>query len=286
MIIDAHTHRYPDEVIADPASFAHRTGEDSWLRMVTPKNRPSLQGWSNRKTMLADMDAAGIDQCILLGWYWENHQTCVEANNWYRQWIQEDPDRFIAFLSLRPGISNLSEYLDCAREDGFQGIGESHPWAQGFSMQNKEWMAAMEFACSNGWPVNFHVTDPNGREYPGKVHTPMDDFLWLANELPDLKIILAHAGALYALENYIPDNFYFDLAACPLLYPQDVYQKLIDCVGTERILWGTDYPLRIYPATTNKPDFLTFLTQFKNSITIEDTHLDNLLGNNVLKLIR
>ena len=28
---------------------------------------------------------------------------------------------------------------------------------------------------------------------------PMEEFLWLAKELPDLKIILAHAGALYAI---------------------------------------------------------------------------------------
>ena len=199
MIIDAHTHRYPNEVIASPARFAQRMDEQKWLTMVSPTDRPSLQGWADRKTMLADMDRAGVDRCVLLGWYWENYQTCIEANNWYRKWISQDPDRFIGFLALRPDLPNLSDYLKEALEDGFQGIGESHPWAQKFSMQDKEWMGAMEFACSHGWPVNFHVTDPSGRDYPGKVLTPIDDFLWLAKELPDLKIILAHAGALYAL---------------------------------------------------------------------------------------
>ena len=108
-----------------------------WLRMISPQDRPSLQGWSDRKTMLADMDAAGIDQCILLGWYWENHQTCIKANDWHREWIRQDPDRFIAFLSLKPGIPNFSDYLMRAHEDGFQGIGESHPWVQGFSMRTR-----------------------------------------------------------------------------------------------------------------------------------------------------
>ena len=234
--------------------------------------------------MLADMDRAGVDRCVLLGWYWENYQTCIEANNWYRKWISQDPDRFIGFLALRPDLPNLSDYLKEALADGFQGIGESHPWAQKFSMQNKEWMGAMEFACSHGWPVNFHVTDPSGRDYPGKVLTPIDDFLWLAKELPDLKIILAHAGALYALEHDIPDNFYFDLAACPLLYPNEIYQKLVDCTGTEKILWGTDYPLRIYPGRQKQPDFKTFLEEFKRSVEIGPDQLEAITGSNFLNL--
>lgn len=252
--------------------------------MVSPPHRPSLQGWADRDQMLADMDKAGVDRCVLLGWYWENYQTCLEANDWHRQWIKHDPSRFYCFLAVKPDIPSLKDYLKRAHEDGFRGIGESHPWAQEFSMQDKQWMGAMEFACAHGWPVNFHVTDPAGRNYPGKTLTPMDDFIWLANELPDLKIILAHAGALYALEKPIPDNFYFDLAACPLLYPADIYQKLIDCTGAEKILWGTDYPLRIYPSIQKKPDFHTFLDELKKSIKVGQDQHDAIIGSNFLKL--
>ena len=286
MIIDVHTHRYAKQVINDPVGFARQRGELQWLMMVAPEDRPSLQGWSDRDQMLADMNAAGVDRCVLLGWYWENCQTCIEANDWHRRWIKQDPSRFFSFLSIKPDIPDLNDYLKQAQEDGFQGIGESHPWVQGFSMQDKVWIKAMEFACDAGWPVNFHVTDPAGRDYPGKTLTPMDDFLWLAKELPDLKIILAHAGALYALENPIPDNFYFDLAACPLLYPGEIYQKLIDRTGVEKILWGTDYPLRIYPGTQKKPDFNTFLEELKRSVEIGQDQLDAIIGSNFLKLVR
>ncbi len=284
MIIDAHTHRYSDEVIANPSAFASRTGEQKWLHMVTPSSQTSLQGWADRDQMLADMDNAGIDRCVLLGWYWENFQTCMEANDWHRRWIKQDPGRFFSFLAIKPGIPSLKDYLKQAHEDGFRGIGESHPWVQGFSMQDKEWMGVMEFACAHSWPVNFHVTDPAGRDYPGKTLTPMDDFVWLANELPDLKIILAHAGALYALENSIPDNFYFDLAACPLLYSREIYQKLIDCTGAEKILWGTDYPLRIYPRTQKKPDFHTFLEELKSCLQVGQDQFDAITGANFLRL--
>jgi len=285
MIIDAHTHRYPEEVINDPARFAQRTGEKMWLNMVSPKDRTSLQGWANREEMLASMDAAGIGQSVLLGWYWENHKTCLEANQWHRQWMKQDKERFISFLSLHPKIPQLLDYLKRAREDGFRGIGESHPWAQGFSMQDREWIKAMEFACESGWPVNFHVTDPEGKDYPGKILTPMEDFLWLANELPDLKIILAHAGALYPLKNSIPSNFYIDLAACPLLYPASIFKELIEHVGSEKILWGTDYPLRIYPATQKNPDFKTFLDTFIDSVDVTEDELRAMLGENFANLL-
>ncbi len=286
MIIDAHTHRYPEEVFANPSKFANERGELQWLNMVMPHGRPSLQGWASRQQMLQDMDAAGINRCVLLGWYWENFQTCVEANQWHSVWLKEDPERFIAFLSLRPDIPDLRDYLKKAQDDGFQGIGESHPWAQGFSLKDKLWMEAMEFACEAGWPVTFHTTDPDGKDYPGKTLTPMEEFLWLAKELPDLKIILAHAGALYAIQHPMPDNIYFDLAACPLLYPATIYSKLIDAVGAERILWGTDYPLRIYPSTQVQPDFKTFLEEFKQSTDVDHRSIDAMTGTNFLNLIR
>ena len=135
------------------------------------------QVWASRQQMLQDMDAAGIDRCVLLGWYWENFQTCVEANQWHSVWLKEDPERFIAFLSLRPDIPDLRDYLKKAQDDGFQGIGESHPWAQGFSLRDKLWMEAMEFACEAGWPVTFHTTDPDGKDYPEKHLPPWRNFM-------------------------------------------------------------------------------------------------------------
>ena len=120
-------------------------GEQKWLNMVMPHGRPSLQGWSDRNTMLKDMDA-GIDRCVPLGWYWENHLTCIESNRWHHQWIKQIRLDFLLFFPSNLGIPNLSDYLKQAKEDGFLGIGESHPWAQDFSMDNEEWMMAMEFA--------------------------------------------------------------------------------------------------------------------------------------------
>ena len=160
MIIDAHTHRYPEEVSADPEAFARRQGETHWLHLVCPQGKRSLQGWANRERMLVDMKTAEVEKAVLLGWYWENAETCVLQNEWHADWIREDPGRFIGFAGLHCGMKDPVEELKKRRDQGFQGIGECHPWVQGSSPRDEKWMRCMEFAGNEGWPVTFHVTEP------------------------------------------------------------------------------------------------------------------------------
>jgi predicted TIM-barrel fold metal-dependent hydrolase len=61
-IVDAHAHRYPAEVLTDPAGWALTHGEGYWCDLTGPG---SLQGWADEETMLADMDAAGIAHTVI-----------------------------------------------------------------------------------------------------------------------------------------------------------------------------------------------------------------------------
>ena len=291
MIVDAHTHRYPEEVLEDPQSFAQLHKEWHWLELVSSDNKKSLQGWSTREKMIADMDKSEVGRAVLLGWYWENLETCELQNQWCSQWIARDPDRFIGFFSLHPELQNPIESLKRSMDLGFLGIGECHPWLQGASIQNENWMKCMEFAAAEGWPVTFHVTEPVGHDYPGRVQTPFEEFLWLARQLPELKIILAHAGGLFPFYELNPKirpvlkNVHYDLAACPLLYDPEIYRKLIDVVGVEKILWGTDYPLRIFPARQKEPDFITFKNFVLKEAELSESERDAIFGNNLLALL-
>ena len=291
MIVDAHTHRYPEEVLEDPQSFAQLHKEWHWLELVSSENKKSLQGWSTRGKMIADMDKSEVERAVLLGWYWENPETCELQNQWCSQWIARDPERFIGFFSLHPELQNPIESLKRSMDLGFLGIGECHPWLQGASIQNEDWMKCMEFAAAEGWPVSFHVTEPVGHDYPGRVQTPFEEFLWLARQLPELKIILAHAGGLFPFYELNPKirpelkNVHYDLAACPLLYDPEIYRKLIDVVGVEKILWGTDYPLRIFPARQKEPDFITFKNLVLEEAELSESERDAIFGNNLLALL-
>jgi predicted TIM-barrel fold metal-dependent hydrolase len=50
-------------------------------------------------------------------------------------------------------------------------------------------------------------------------------------------------------------NVYYDCAAIPLLYNSSVLKQVVDTVGPEKILFGTDYPLRVFPRDQKQPDF-------------------------------
>ena len=290
-MIDSNTHRYPLEVYSNPRKFAQKNSESHWLHLVEPLKGSRLQGWASRDKMIADMNAAGIKKAVLLGWYWENADTCVQNNNWHAEWIKEDPKRFYAFATINPSMSNPIDELKKRADQGFMGIGECHPGVQGFTMQNSCWIKCVDFASEKGWPINFHVTEPVGHDYPGRTPTPFKDFLWLAREYPELKIILSHAGGLFPFYELNPKirtelkNVYYDLAACPLLYDSSLYRNLIDVVGYKKILWGTDYPLRIYPKIQSTPDFSTFRKEILKVTQLNKDEEKAIFHQNILSLL-
>ena len=290
-MIDCHTHRYPVEVYSNPQIFAKKQNEKHWLEIVAPSNGKSIQGWASRDQMIAAMDKASVKKAVLLSWYWENPETSILQNEWYASWLKEDSNRFYAFASIHPSLKKPLDELKKCIDLGFVGIGETHPHVQKFSMKDPVWLECVKFASENGLPINFHVTEPVGHDYPGRIPTPFEDFLWLACEFPELKIILAHAGGLFPFYELNPkvkkklNNVFYDLSACPLLYEGSLYRKLIEVVGPEKILWGTDYPLRIFPKFQKDPDFLTFKNFVEQEAKLNDSESRAIFGENFLSLL-
>jgi hypothetical protein len=42
-------------------------------------------------------------------------------------------------------------------------------------------------------------------------------------------------------------NVYIDTAASPLLYGPDIWRRFVTAVGAGRVLFGSDFPLNLYP---------------------------------------
>ena len=94
-----------------------------------------------------------------------------------------------------------------------------------------------------------HASEPVGHDYHGKgIITP--DLLYpFITSFPDLTIVCAHWGGglpFYALMPEVKKamaNVFFDTAASPLLYTPEIYNQVIQLVGADKILFGSDYPL-------------------------------------------
>jgi predicted TIM-barrel fold metal-dependent hydrolase len=256
MVVDAHVHLYPPEAGREPAAWAARHGEAHWATLSTRlrKNGRPVQGFASVDHLLRDMDAAGVAKAVLLGWYWENHATCVGQNKFYADCIRAHPDRLVAFATVQPAAGALAfEEAMRAMDDGLTGFGELSPHSQRFEITNPVWHQVLQLAAEWKVPVNLHVTDPASRPYPGRVDTPLADFTRLAREFPATTFILAHwgGGLAWSAEAGALPNVWFDTAASPLLYGSEVWTR----TKNERVIFGSDYPLILYPKTELAPGF-------------------------------
>jgi predicted TIM-barrel fold metal-dependent hydrolase len=267
--VDAHIHMYPAEVAAAPGAWGRAHGEEAWAQCVAPEGRRSLQGWADPGKLIADMDEVGIETCVMLGWYWEKQETCDLQNRWYLEWIRSHPGRLMGFAAVQPASGRKAvDALERALDAGLVGVGEILPQAQGFSLDDPVWRSIMALAGRRGVPITLHATDPAAGPAAGP-QTPLADYVRLARNYPETTLILAHWGggmAFRGLEDEeLPDNIYFDTAASPLLYDGGVFRRAVDMVGAARIIYGSDYPLILYPKGSREPSFAPFLGEIASS---------------------
>jgi hypothetical protein len=267
-VIDSHIHLYPPELNADPVAWAAAHGESHWATLCTRRRKDGrpVQGFPSVGDLIREMDRAGVGRAVLLGWYWEHPETCVWQNRFFARCVDAHPDRLIAFATLHPRAGHwptLNE-MHRARDEGLVGIGELSPHSQGFSIDDPVFREMLTLASDWKMPVNLHVTDPETARYPGRVETPLADFVRLAKEFPRTKFTLAHWGGLLPMrdpEARDLDNLYFDTAASPLLYGSDIWGRFIAAVPPERLLFGSDYPLNLYPATSDASEMSTLIAE-------------------------
>lgn len=270
-IIDVHVHLYPPETGRDPAAWAASRGETHWAALCTRRRRDGqpVQAFPSVERLLRDMDAAGVEQAVLLGWYWEKPETCSWHNRFHAACIRAHPDRLAAFATIHPsaGEAAVRDEIHWAHDAGLRGLGELSPHSQDGAMDDPVLATALALAGELRMPVNLHVTDPNTGRYPGRVETPLEGFVRLAKTHPQVTFILAHwGGGLPAWEtNPIMRrdlaNVFYDTAASPLSYDDRIWRTMLDLVPPEKVIFGSDYPLILYPKTEREPGWHRFLAE-------------------------
>ena len=289
-VIDCHTHAYPTELSTDPSAWAMKNGETHWAKLVAPGDRPSIQDWASPERMLADMDAAGIHQAVLLGWYWERVSTCRWHNQIIADWVATAPDRFIGFAAIHPA-EKVGEQLEAVAALGLRGLGELHHGVQGFNARSEGWLEMVQWCAKYKWPINLHVTGTIGRQHPDAVATPQDEIIELAESAPEVNLVLAHWGGDLLIQanksdaSKLPENVYFDCSASPLLHSAEVFQKALKTAGAEKLLFGSDYPLRLFPRNQRCADFEHYLNYIKQEASLDKETLEALMGENFKRLL-
>jgi predicted TIM-barrel fold metal-dependent hydrolase len=289
MLIDAHVHLMAPMTTAELDDFCR--AEPYWGLLLQPPGGRSIQGWATPERMLADMDAAGVDRVIIQGQYRRTHAACVAHNDQIIQVVRRWPARAGGFAVVQPlaGAAALDE-LDRCLDAGLCGVGELNPYAQGHSLRHPDFRRLAEACIARNIPLNLHVSEEVGHYYPGKSATPLRDYYWLAGRYPELRLILAHwGGGLFFYElmpsaRRVLSNVCYDTAASPLLYPTaDVFAVALRCVRPGKVLYGSDYPLRLFPRRQSKPDFTSFLFEVE-AVDIPTADRRALLGENAARM--
>lgn len=267
-VIDSHVHLYPPELNSAPIAWAETHGETQWagLCLRRRKNGLAVQGFPSVEGLLQEMDRANVERAVLLGWYWANAATCELQNRFYADCVRRHPDRLSAFATLQPlaGREDTLVELRRAYDDGLIGLGELSPHSQGYAVDHDVFQEVLQLAAELRLPVNLHVTDPNSREYPGRVATPLEDFVSLAQVHPRVNFILAHWGGLLPLRDPAvanASNIFYDTAASPLVYDDSVWQRVLAVVSPGHVLFGSDFPLNLYPKLGHEQEMKRFVAE-------------------------
>lgn len=279
-MIDSHVHLYPPEVNADPAGWAAVHRESRWAQMSVRRRADgrAVQGFPSVDALLRAMDAAGIGRAVLLGWYWENHDTCVTQNRFFAACVRAHADRLSAFAAVQPGAGEAALVeVRRAREDGLIGVGELCPHAHGLACDAPQLEVLFTLAGELRMPVSLHVTDPATAPYPGRLETPLEDFVQWARRHRKTSFVLAHwAGGLDVRR--LP-NVWVDTAAAPLIYRSPAWGRIGGAVRPEQVLFGSDYPLNLYPKNDFDSGLAAFVAEAKSGLGDEAVRAAVLDGN-------
>ncbi len=245
MIIDFHTHVFSPQIKKNRSKYID---SDPCFAILYSKKEAKL---ATADELIASMDKAGIDISVILNHGWATHELCVETNDYILESITRYPNRLVGFCAIQPHSSRaaIAEVERCAK-GGIKGIGELRPDVQLLDLNDDEVMEPLiEVVRKHKLILLTHASEPVGHQYPGKGSITPDILYPFITNFPDLTIVCAHWGGglpFYALMPEVKkamSNVFFDTAASPFLYSPQVYNQVIQLVGGDKILFGSDYPL-------------------------------------------
>lgn len=277
MIIDFHTHIFPASLRGERDAYQLR---DATLATLFADPRAVM---ASAEDLIAAMDRAQVDAAVVLGLGWTDPEVAQEANDYLIESAARYPGRLIPFCSVNPawGEQSLREVERCALA-GAKGVGELHPDTQGFRLSDIELMSPfVDVVRSHGLILLTHSSEPVGHDYPGKGSATPTELMALIEAFPELPLVCAHWGGGLPFYSLMPEvraalsNTYFDTAASPLLYSQDLFTLGPRLVGPGSILLGSDFPLL-------EPERLI---QQVNDSSLSVQERNGILGDNAQRLL-
>jgi predicted TIM-barrel fold metal-dependent hydrolase len=245
MIVDFHTHVLPPRVKENRSRYVDI---DPAFAQIYSSEKAKI---ATVEELIESMDRDGVDVSVIVNYGWSTHEMCVETNDYILESVARYSERIVGFCAVSSCTddASLDEIERCVK-GGVKGVGELRPDAQSAAFTSKEviepFVAVLQ---KHNLILLVHSSEPVGHVYPGKgVATPGLLYTFISY-FPDLPLVCAHWGGGLPFYTLMPEvqqameNVYFDTAASPFLYRPEIYRQVVQLVGADRILFGSDYPV-------------------------------------------
>ena len=262
MLIDFHIHAYADEIADRAVQKLRDTANcEVYTNGRIDDTKDKLRQW-------------GIDYGVLLPVATKpTQQTTI--NNWA---ISQQKDNILAFGTVHPDSEDVQSELERIAESGLHGV-KLHPDYQGHFMFEPCMQEIYKKCGELGLPVIIHMGyDPvSDMTY----HAMPCDLAEMAEKYPDCTFIGAHMGGMGNWErvlHYVKDcgNIYFDTAFCAKYMPDEMFMRMFEAYGEDRILFASDLPW------SNPNDEIAMISR----MPISDTAKEKIFYKNAARLLK
>lgn len=237
MIIDFHTHIFPDKL-------AEKT-----IKLLSERAKIPAFSKGDIKTTLKSMDEAGVDISVALS-IATNAKQNENVNNFAIE--LNEHERFVAFGSVHPEACWQYE-LDRLSDSGIKGI-KLHPDYQDFFIDDVKIQPIYEYILKKGFVLSFHSGLDLG--LPDPVHCTASRIKNTLGMFSGEKVVFAHMGSMADFDGCMEllwgKDVYIDTSVFPFYMETEQYKAAILAHNKDKILFATDLPWSSQKESINK----------------------------------
>ncbi|MDD7700430.1 MAG: amidohydrolase family protein [Eubacteriales bacterium] len=233
-VFDIHTHPYP------PALAARAVGNLEAFYGFR------AEGDGTYEDLAAHAAAAGVRGFLFFSVATTPHQV-PKINDTIAALVarSQKEDGFLAagFAAMHPDFPDMEKELDRALSLGLRGV-KMHPDLQKVAIDDPRMRRLCALLSERGMPLYLHMGDSR----PEYRYSEAARLCRVKKEFPGLTVVAAHLGGYYAWEGAeclagIP-GLWFDTSSTLWALPPERAAALIRRFGTDRVMFGTDYPVK------------------------------------------
>lgn len=266
MVIDFHTHVFPEKIAA---------GTISHLSLASG-NKPNADGTVSG--LCEKMREAGVDVAVNLPVLTSPRQ--FDSVNRFARELNErewDGARIISFAGIHPDCEGIREKMRYIKDAGFLGI-KIHPDYQSTFINDRAYLEICDAAAEESLIVVTHAgVDAGFRDEPVRCTPKLA--LDLIRRVPYEKIVFAHLGGnempREVLEQLAGERVYIDTAYVMKSTSHEDFTSIIAKHGCDRVLFGSDSPW------SNIKDDIDII----KSHALEKSEEADILGGNAKRLL-